>query len=189
MDPDLERRLEQAKELLPDLYETCQVAMAKYRDYPPELMAEHDDRAAANCIYRHMIMEAGRRFDGRAGCKFLDVKGLMVLNWRDEIVWRWKKVDRRGRHKNYQTKQQRVFDDRERLPGIPEPAIRLTCGYQPDATGLAIERVVIARPMGRSVQWAAQINMIEDAPVWVDITQPRFGGTERFEKKSGDKKK
>lgn len=188
MDPDLERRLVQARDVLPDLYETCQVAISKYRDYPPEMLAEHDDRTAANCMYSHLIMEAARRFDGRDGCKFINVRGLVVMNWRDEIVWRFKKVDRAGRHKNYQTKQQKAFDDRLPLPGIPEPAVRLTCGYQPDATGLAIERVIIARPMGRSVQWAAQVNMIDEAPVWVEITQPRFGGTERFDKKSGGKK-
>lgn len=185
MATDLELCMEQAAPLLPDFSEAWHLAMEAYRGYPPGYSAEHDDTTAANCIRSHMWMEIERRFHGRAGCSLLTLRGLRVLNFRDQIVWRFKRVDGGGRHRNYQTKQQRDFDNQKPLPGIPPPAVRLTSGYQPDASGQAIERIIVARPMGRSTQWAAQVNIVDSVASWVEITPRRFTGTERFQRKPG----
>jgi hypothetical protein len=183
MPTDLELCMERAGPLLPEFSEAWQAAMAAYRQYQPEWRAEHDDTTAANCVRSHMWMEIRRRFDGRPGCVLKSLGKLNVLIYRDESVWRFKKVDRTGRHSNYQTKQQRDFDNRLPLPGIPEPAVRLTSGYQPDTSGEAIERIIVARPFGRSIEWAAQVNIIDSAASWIDITPKRFAGTERFQRK------
>lgn len=183
MSSDLEKCMELAAPLLPEFHEAWHTAMAKYRSYPPEFTAEHDDTTAANCIRSHMWKEVTRRFDGRPGCVLRSLQRLNVLIYRDAFVWRFKKVDAAGRHQNYQTDQQRDFDDQKPLPFIPDAAVRLTSGYQPDATGQAIERIIVARPFGRSIQWTAQINVVDSVASWIDITPQRLDGTERFDRK------
>jgi hypothetical protein len=87
-------------------------------------------------------------------------------------------VDRLGRHQNYQTKQQRDYDDQLPLPHIPPEAFRLTCGYQPNAVGDGIERIVVARPHGRDIRWCSQVVVVGAEASWEDIT-PRLPGTAR----------
>jgi hypothetical protein len=128
-----------------------------------------------------MLLEIRRRLDGQHGCNLLDVRGFHVLNYRDEAVLRFKKVDSSGRHSAYQTDQQKEFDDQKTIPGIPPAAVRLTCGYQNSPSGDAIERIIIARPMGRSILWTSQVTVIDAAADWVDITPERLPGTGRVD--------
>jgi hypothetical protein len=177
--------------LLLEMHEGWHEAMKRYHRTPPELIAEHDDTTAANNIRSHMWSEVVRRFDGRSGFSLLRLGRLNLLNYRDESVWRFKKVDGNGRHRNYQTKQQQDYDDQLDIPGIPAAAVRLTSGYYPDAAGSAVERVIISRPFGPSIMWAAQINIESGiAASWSDITPLRLAGTGRFDyrgRRSGGK--
>jgi hypothetical protein len=167
-----------AEPLLPDFHDAWHHAFDTYQSYPAGFTAEHDDTTTANVVRSHMWTEIVRRFDGRTGCKILRLRGLNLLLHRDETVWRFKLVDGAGHHANYQTKQQRDYDDQLELPDIPPAAFRLTSGYQPDEASQKIERVIVARPLGRSIVWASQINVTEGTATWVDITPPRLPGTE-----------
>jgi hypothetical protein len=179
-DADLTRCMQIIEPLLLDLCEGWEVAVSRYRDeYPPAVLAEHDDSVAAACVRSHQWMEVQRRLDGKPGIALLNINGLKVINLRDQAVIRLKKLDARGRHSNYQTKQQREFDGQEPLPGLPPAAVRLTSGYQLDASGEAIERHIVARPMGRSIAWTAQVHVVDTAASWVDITPRKFAGFER----------
>jgi hypothetical protein len=178
---DQQRHMAAAAEVLVPLHEAWHAAFARYQEYDPAFTAEHDDTTTANCIRSHMVSEVISRLDGRNGCKLIRLRGLILLNQRDQIVWRFKKVDGNGRHQNYQTDQQKDFDDQLELPGIPPAAVRLTSGYQPDPAALSIERVVVSRPLGRSMMWAAQINLVEGEAAWEDITPSRLPGTSRFD--------
>jgi hypothetical protein len=173
--------METAAPLLQDLYDGWYAAFGKYKAYDPAFTAEHDDTTAANCVRSHMLQEIIERFEGRRGCTILRLSGLSLLNYRDELVWRFKKVDGSGRHRNYQTKQQEDFDDQKDLPNIPPKAARLTSGYNLDAAGQIIERIVVSRPLGRTIVWSCQINMINGAVEWEDITPVRLPGTSRFD--------
>lgn len=181
-DDDLSRCMELISPLLAGLHDDWHAAHQLYQGlYPPEILAEHDETTAANCVRAHMLMAIRRRFDGVARCHVLDIKGLKILNYRDLAVLRFKKVDAAGRHRNYLTEQQKNFDDQLPLPNLPPKAIRLTSGYQLDMSGQLIERIIIARPLSSSIMWTAQVNVIEDAPVWIDITPRRLAGTEHFD--------
>ena len=181
---DQSRCMKLAKPLLPDMYEGWQEALARYLRTAPEIIAEHDDTTAANCIRAHMWAEVVRRFGGRRGCKLLRLNGLNLLNYRNETLWRFKQVDGVGRHRNYQTVQQRRYDAQLSLPGLPPEAVRLTSGYQPDTALQSILRVVVARPFGKSMRWTSQVNVVDGAAGWVDITPARFAGTTHFETRS-----
>ncbi len=181
MTDDQELCMRLATPLLRGLYDALHDAKAMYEGegYSAEVRAEHSDRGAASCVYDHAEKAMIRQFDGMKGVHFLNARGLLVLNYRDLVLVRWKKVSPSGRHRNYPTAQQRDYDDQKPLPGLPEAAKRLTAGYQLDASGTAIERVMIARPLGSTVWWAAQIVVVDDQASWIDITQTRFPGTER----------
>ncbi|MDP8993403.1 MAG: hypothetical protein M3N07_00220 [Pseudomonadota bacterium] len=84
--------------------------LALYNDeYPPNVRAEHDDRAAASSVWCHIWQDFQREFLDESGFHFLEVRNLRLLNIRDELVIRVKKVDENGRHRNYQTRQQENF--------------------------------------------------------------------------------
>jgi hypothetical protein len=176
---DQERELVEAEALLRDFYDGWSAAAAMYATYPEAAVAEHNDTTAANCMRCHMFAEVVRRFDGRRGCTLKDIRGLKVLLWQDRQVWRFKKLDRFGRHSNYQTSQQEDFDDQWPLEGIPERASRLTSGYMLDPSGSTIERIAVSRVLGRNVIWVAQTVLLEDGLEVRDITPARIPGTDR----------
>lgn len=182
MNEDQERCMALAAPLLPTFHDCWQAAVSKFQDYPLDLVAEHDDTTVANIIRSHMLMQLRLLFTDHPHAAMIEVRGLKLLRFKDELVFRFKKVDESGRHRNYPTQQQQDFDDQLPLPEIPPAAVRLTCGYQPDASG-GIERVIVARPFGRSTAWAAQVNVVDERSAWVDITPQRLPGTERFERR------
>jgi hypothetical protein len=128
-----------------------------------------------------MWMEVVGRYSDVPGCNLLEVRGLKLLNFWDQVVLRFKKVDGSGRHQNFPTPQQNDFDDQMPLPNLPAEAIRLTSGYQLDGSGEFIERKIVARVRRKDVLWAAQVNVEEEEVSWVDISPRRFAGMDRFE--------
>lgn len=145
-------------------------------NYSDAARAQHTARAAANCIYSHaerLMLDA----DGtRVGLHILDVRGLRVMNWQDKALLRFKKVDANGRSSNYPTQQQQDYDDQLPIPDLPDPAVRLTAGYELAPAGVGLNRVIISRPVGKGILWSSQVVFLEDQASWVDITPQRFAG-------------
>lgn len=146
--------------------------------YMKKVLAQHRDRTAANCVYDHAFHNLREQLDGQKGCHFLNSRGLEVLNYFDRALIRLKKVDGAGRGSNVLTKQQRDYDDQKSIPGLPDAAKRLIVGYQPDIAFSAIERVIVSRPLGKTILWSAQIVVADAAAKWFDITPVRFDVTE-----------
>lgn len=177
---DQNEAMEAAGPILPVIFRILDESVAFYfgDDYSDAARADHTDRAMANCIYSHAEKRMLGAADPAIGLYPLKLRGLHVLNFQNRALTRFKKVKPNGQHSNYQTRQQQDYDDQKALPGLPEPAFRLTAGYQLDAAGSALERIMIARPMGRGIFWTAQVTMIDDAVQWEDITPKRFTGTD-----------
>lgn len=182
---EAEKQLEIASAFMPELHGAWHSAMATYQNnenYHPAARSEHDDTTAANIVRCHMLHEITRGFDGRSGFSLLKVSSsrLWVMNYRDLQLWRFKKVDEAGLHRNVRTGQQDDFDDDLPIEGLPDQATRLTCGYQISAGGDTIERIVVARILGRNVHWAAQVNVLDGVATFEQIPrQKRFPGTAR----------
>lgn len=165
---DQKRVMSLLEPLMPRIYPIFPNALDKYNNkYPAEVKAEHESRTAAGCVRDHAWTEFKTEFMGEDGFHFLDIKGMNVLNIRDELVIRVKKVNANGLHSNYQTAQQKSFDKQEELPFLPVAASRVIVGYQPDVAFSEVERVIVRSP---SKKWASQILEIDEAPSWVDIT-------------------
>ena len=178
-DLDQNRAMDMAAPILVDLYNILDNAVALYfgKDYTPLARAEHTSRAMANCIYAHAEKGMIRVADSKTGLHAINVRGLHVINYRDQILVRFKKVTANGRHSNYQTEQQEDYDDQKHFEEFPDPAIRLTAGYQLDVAGSALERIMIARPIGRTIFWASQVSVLDNIASWEDITPERIAGT------------
>jgi hypothetical protein len=177
---DQEQAMEAISPVLPTIHAILEDAVAFYfgPSYSDEARAEHTDRAMANCIYSHAEKRMLRAAEDVKGLHAISVRGLYVLNWRDTALARFKKVNANGKHSNYQTKQQQNYDDQLPFPEFPEPAYRLTAGYQLDASGSFLERIMIARPIGRSVFWTSQVTMLDGVADWIDITPKKLAGME-----------
>jgi hypothetical protein len=161
---------------LDDLDTICRDAHARYRGYPPELLIEHDRRAEASCIYAHMRSDAERRFGDRKGVVQINLRGLYVWVIEQAVTIRFKKMDEDGRSRNYPTKQAVDYDRQRELPGLPAPPVNLVVGYLLNPTETEIERIQVARPLGRqSMDWCAALvptsDRIVGQPRWVDVTR------------------
>jgi len=181
-DLDMETTMAVLGPHLPALHGCILRGFARYQEeYPSVVRAEHDNRAAAACVYAHIATEVTATFEEVPQATMLDVRGLRVLNINDQVVIRFKKVDETGRSVSYPTMQARSFDRQLPLPNVPVAAVRLTVGYEPDLAFSEIVRVVVACPLGKGIYWCTQINSEENgSATWVDITPQRFPGTERF---------
>lgn len=179
MDTDQNRCMEALAPVLLKTFECWHRAMETYQSYPALALAQHDDRAAANNLHAHMWMELQGAFAEAAGVALLEVRGLHLMNVGDKVVCRFKKVDQGGNSVTHPSQQQEDFDRQLSIPGLPPAATRLTFGYQPDAAFSAIERVLVSCQMGKTILWCAQVNNVEAAAVWEDITPRRLDGTGR----------
>lgn len=162
-----------------DIDGVCREGLATYRRYPPEFLVDHDARAQASCIYAHMVARAAERFAERPGVVFKDIRQLKVWIIGEVATIRFKKMDEDGRSRNYPTAQTLDYDRQMQLPGLPSPPLNLVVGYLPDPTGTEVQRVQVARPSGRRIDWCAAIVPVEDRAVggarWIEVTrQGRF---------------
>lgn len=180
---DQNRAMAIAEPILPGLHAVLDEAVAFYFGdaYSDAARAEHTDRAVANCIYSHAEKRIAALAETTPGLQVIDLRSLRVANYRDQGLFQFKRVKANGKHSNYQTKQQQDYDDQKPFPEFPDPAIRLTVGYELDAAGAGLKRIMIARPIGRSIFWTAQVVMDAGAAEWEDITPRRFGATEAID--------
>lgn len=165
-----ERVMTLLEPIMNEIHAIFPAALNRYNEIDPAIRSEHENRTVANCIRDHALLGFQTAFEGRRGFHFLDVRGLELLNIRDEVLIRIKKVDANGKHSNYQTAQQKAFDsygENENLVGLPSEAVRIVVGYQPDLAYSEIERVIVRQTKG---DWVSQINAEDGHAAWVDIT-------------------
>lgn len=155
-----------------DFTRVYEAAVQTYNDHTaPIARAEHDSRAALSAIYSHAWMGVKREFGELQGYHFLEVKGLHLLNIRDQVVLRTKRVNANGLHVNNQTDQQVKFDRQMPIPGLPAEAVRVVVGYELDPAFSRVERVIVRCPSSR---WAAQVVAADESFAWEDITPARL---------------
>jgi hypothetical protein len=176
---DQEECMSRIEPLFKVLHDSLHHGMGFYHaNYSAEVTAQHRDRTAANCVYDHGFHRMREELDGSPGCHFLRIGLFEILNYCDLAVLRLKKVNGAGRWRNYPTKQQRDFDDQKPFPEFPQEAVRLVVGYQPDPSFSIVERVIVSRPLSKTIRWTAQIVVVDDVCSWEDITPARLSGTE-----------
>lgn len=181
MSADQEESMALIEPILQILHDSLYNGMGFYKDsknYSAAAAAQQRDRTAAGCVNDHAFHSLREALEGQAGCRFPSIRGLEVLDHKGKALIRIKKVNGAGRGRNATTQQQIDYDAQLPLPGLPPKAIRLVAGYQADPAFNSVQRVIISAPLGKTISWAAQVVILEGATSWVDITPPRFAGTE-----------
>lgn len=163
--------------ILPFIYKIVEDATDLYfgSGYSPAVRAQHDNRAMGSCIFRHAETLLDERIGSVKGASVSRYRGLVGLSYQGRAVIRPKMVSPAGRHRNFATAQQLDYAYQIPLPGFPT-TFRLTAGYQLDDFNTRVERIMIARPIGRDVWWTSQVIMSEEIAKWEDITPPGFDG-------------
>jgi hypothetical protein len=164
--------------LLDDIDQIARAAHGRYFSYDPAVLVELGPRARAACTYDHMVAEAERRWIDRDGVIQDELKGLkfwIIGPSTACALLRFKKMDEDGRSRNYPTKQAKDYDRQAWLPGLPDPAVRLTAGYLLDPANQFI-RAPVAKPRGKFVEWCAAIvppSAPGGAVTWQDVTREK----------------
>ena len=173
---DQQRAMAVATPMLRVVHDILRASFERYwgADYSEGARAEHRARTTANIIYDHAENLLRQREDEIPGLKLLNVRGLTLANYRDQVVFRLKKVDADGHHANVATNQQLDYEEQLSFAEFPDEAFRLVAGYEPDPTGTFIERVMIVRQIGQVIYWTAQVNVLEEVAMWQDTTRRLF---------------
>src|SRR6185437_14087883 len=90
------------------------------------------------------------------GFAYDEVKGQRYITFDDRILQRIKHLDRELVSSNYPTRQAKAFVQQARLEGFPD-FDRLHLGYRLDITGMRLEDVFIALPVGRRSRFNAWV--------------------------------
>lgn len=148
------------------------------KDISPESRLPLGSRAQASFTYDHIVAAADRKLIDDKNILPKSIKGLKVWIFKSQdVVIRFKKMDKEGRSQSFQTKQQKNYDLGAELPELPSPPIRLTVGYLLDATGSQYLRTQIARPAGKAVDWCVALvpafGREEGSSTWEDVTKQR----------------
>jgi len=162
--------------VLPILDEIVRNGYATYREYPTEVLVEHSARTQANCIYDHVYHESLRMLDDVNGMRLIENKTLNLWCYLDEVIFRFKKMDEDGNTANYPTAQAESFDLQKPIDGIPQKPERISIGYFQNATNTGVERVQVAKPIGRrKTLWCAAIldpeSRVGTEKIWEDVTR------------------
>lgn len=94
-DTDQKLAMEAAGPILSAVYGILDESVSFYfgEDYSTAARAQHDQRAVANCIYSHAEKRMIAAAEQIPGLNPLRIRGLVVLNYRDQAVARFKKVN------------------------------------------------------------------------------------------------
>ena len=128
--------IEEAKILLApyhnDLYACLMKAWQRWVSEFAPLLPDTSPRARANMVYDLIIDEGRRRLSGQWGVKFVEGQSRYLLNVKDRLIVRFKKLDENLQTHNYPTLLSLQFDDQMDLPGsgFVSSLPRVTVGYR-----------------------------------------------------------
>lgn len=137
-------------------------AWDEYNDdaqYSREQRAKHSKRTKANIVNDLMIHRAYVVFRNVAGISFVVKWGYHHLSIRDRALVRLKKLDKRGRPANVQTKRVKALNSpNATIDGLPPRARRLVAGYQEDGLGNLMAIFIVA-PVGRKIEYRIPVKI------------------------------
>ena len=119
-------------------------------------------RTRASIVYDEIRHLAEKKFTDCEGTRVIPKRGFFLLYIGDEIVLRFKKLDKRGLTRNLPTRQQRLFEAQRSIKGIL-PGTYLNAGYQLDDLQQLIHRTMVSCQHQRSIQWTIELSEIGEA--------------------------
>lgn len=110
-------------------------------------------RGQANAVHEFMAEEARRRLGALDGVHIDEsTDNRFLINVRNRLLLRFKKLDKKLRTSNYPTQTALDFDAQREIDGLPECA-RLTIGYQLDRMRRNILGTYVVFGVSREPEW------------------------------------
>jgi hypothetical protein len=135
-------------------------AFQKYRsDYSANALV-HTARSRASIIHDHMIASARATFANDKGVRIFSKRGLSLINVKDSLLLRFKKMDKEKRTRNILTQQSFLFRAQLELPGIPAELTHLEAGYVLNDLQTALDGVYITCPNGKALEWFIDLSSL-----------------------------
>ena len=140
------------------LADASRAAMQQWLKIPPAQRAAFDHpRVFANVVWSLFRNEATARFTGFPGVTLthkFNTFGIVVNN---QVMLRFKRVDRRGMSRNYATQTSLKFYAQCELPGIPAVCPRAEIGWREDDVRLGLADLCIVMRDGSRLAWRYSI--------------------------------
>lgn len=152
-----EIELEEAQNLLapyhPRLLQCFDEGWKRYDDTIPRRLPLISSRGQANAYHEFLVEEVRTRLGGLEGILIDESKDNRFLVYvQQQLLLRFKKLDRKLRTSNYPTPTSVAFDAQEEIEGLPE-CCRLTVGYQFDRMRRGLKSVYVLYAKGREPLW------------------------------------
>jgi hypothetical protein len=126
------------------------------------------NRTRASFIYDYMRNSAMKRFDDVGGVSLSHGRGFLAVTVCDQVVIRFKKLDKNRRARGVRTKQYELFMLQGNLEGFDQ--VNLVAGYRVDALQTQIAEVLIVCPSGSKNLW--YVDVTTEVPAQIENIVP-----------------
>jgi hypothetical protein len=140
-------------------------AFQKYVSDYRSVALVHTSRSRASVIHDHMIANARESFAGDDGIRIFSKSGLSLINVKDSLLLRFKKMDKKKHTHNIPTQQSFLFRAQLELPGIPAELTHLEAGYVLNDLQTGLDGVYITCPNGKRLEWFIDLTSLAGANV------------------------
>jgi hypothetical protein len=148
-------------------------AFQKWRsDYSKNALV-HTARSRASVIHDHMVAFAKEYFSGDDSIRIFSKSGLAVVNIKDVVLLRFKKLDAKKRSSSIPTRQNYLFKAQLDLPGIPSELTHLEAGYVLNELQTGLDGVYITCPNKNRLEWFIDLTPL----VGTNVTQITINST------------
>jgi hypothetical protein len=149
------------------LYGVIDGAWSDYQSYPIDKRIVHTPRSRASLVHDHMIDRAAKYAAKEHGVKIIEVRGLYVFVFGEQIAVRFKKFDEELKTRNQPSGQVQRFKNQMQLPGVLS-AHNLESGYILSEDAQSLSAVHLVCPSGTGIYWdilltdQAQTGVVQD---------------------------
>lgn len=147
-------------------------AFQKYRTDYKTVSIVHTQRSRASLIHDHMIAFAREFLGGDPQIQIFAKRGLSLVNVKDNLLIRFKKLDAKRHSRDNATQQNFLFTAQLDLPGISSELTHLQAGYVLNELQTGLEGVYITCPNGKHLEWFIDLTLLPSTKV-AEFTQPK----------------
>src|ERR1039458_2691560 len=138
----------------PILADASHAAFQRWLKIPTSQRAALDHpRTFANVIWGFFCAEATTRLASESGITLTHKYNTLGIVVDDELMLRFKRVNRQGLSRNYATQTSLRFYGQIEIPGIPATCARAEIGWREDEVRLGLAALEVVMRDGKAVAW------------------------------------
>lgn len=127
-------------------------AWERWRDRSPEdMLVLNNGRTRSSVVWSYMVAEVARALPGST-VKVEPRNGTQDFVVENKVMFRLKKMNGRGKSRNFATRLSMDHYAQIEIPGMPE-LVRLDIGYVLNRTASAITEILVSCRYGKAVVW------------------------------------